>query len=139
MQDPRSATIIKTAREWIGTEYRHQHHAKGIACDCLGLVIGVGIELGYIPNIYEIDPELKNYGMEPYGMMVPLFQKYGVEIPVSEFGAGHVLLFKIRRETQHCGIATDIGVIHAYQTLPVTEHGLNEQWHNRITHAFKFP
>lgn len=138
-KDPRSETIIATARGWIGTEYRHQHHAKAIACDCLGLVLGVAIELGYIHNIYESDPELKGYGTEPYGLMVPLFQRYCEEIPVSEFQAGHILLFKIRRETQHCGIATNIGVIHAYQTLPVTEHGLSELWQNRITHAFKFP
>ncbi len=34
--------IIAEARSWIGTPYRHQASLKGVGCDCLGLVRGVG-------------------------------------------------------------------------------------------------
>ena len=42
--------IMTEVREWIGTPYQHQGRAKGFACDCLGLVIGV------YSNVYNLLP-----------------------------------------------------------------------------------
>ena len=33
--------IVQSAREWIGTPYRHQASVRGAGADCLGLVRGV--------------------------------------------------------------------------------------------------
>ena len=33
--------VVKEARTWIGTPFVHQGRTKGLACDCLGLMIGV--------------------------------------------------------------------------------------------------
>jgi len=35
------AEILRAARRWIGTPYRHQASLRGAGCDCLGLVRGV--------------------------------------------------------------------------------------------------
>lgn len=52
-------TIIATARGWLGTPYRHQGRKKGVGVDCIGLIWGVGGELGIgatIPANYSISP-----------------------------------------------------------------------------------
>ena len=33
--------VMRSARSWLGTPYRHQGARKGVGCDCLGLVRGV--------------------------------------------------------------------------------------------------
>ena len=43
--------VVAAARAWIGTPYRHQASAKGVGCDCLGLVRGVYAEIvGRVPE-----------------------------------------------------------------------------------------
>ena len=41
----RRAEIVRAARSWIGTPYRHQASLKGVGCDCLGLLRGVWREV----------------------------------------------------------------------------------------------
>ena len=38
--------VVCEARTWLGTPFHHQARAKGEACDCAGLVIGVARALG---------------------------------------------------------------------------------------------
>ncbi|MDZ7822832.1 MAG: phage BR0599 family protein [Ahrensia sp.] len=38
--------VVRAARSWIGTPYRHQGTLKHVGCDCLGLVLGSLSELG---------------------------------------------------------------------------------------------
>lgn len=40
--------IIAEAREWIGTPFKLQAAKKKVGCDCIGLVVGVGKEVGLI-------------------------------------------------------------------------------------------
>jgi len=142
MIEVRAAEIIKTAKAWIGTPYQHQASIRQIGSDCLGLVSGVAIDLKYLPkDFYKIDPETIGYGRQPYGKLVPLFQKYCEEIGIDELSAGHIIIFRIKKEPQHCGIFIgDNRLIHAYQTVPfVVEHEMTEEWQNRITNIFRFP
>lgn len=37
--------ILKEAREWIGTPYQHHQRLKGVGVDCVGLIVGVGLNL----------------------------------------------------------------------------------------------
>lgn len=41
-------TVILEARTWLDTPYRHQHRAKGIGVDCIGLIWGVGEAAGVL-------------------------------------------------------------------------------------------
>lgn len=43
--------IVALARSWLGTPYHHQMSAKGLGCDCLGLVRGLWRER------YGVEPE----------------------------------------------------------------------------------
>jgi NlpC/P60 family putative phage cell wall peptidase len=44
--------VLAIAGTWVGTPYRHQGSAKGVGCDCLGLVRGIWREL------YGAEPEV---------------------------------------------------------------------------------
>ena len=37
----RPELVVKAARAWLGTPYRHQASTLGAGCDCLGLLRGV--------------------------------------------------------------------------------------------------
>jgi hypothetical protein len=52
---PRSTPelIVEAARSWVGTPFMHQQSLKGVGVDCVGVILGVGRELG----ILEISPE----------------------------------------------------------------------------------
>ncbi|NDC56413.1 MAG: hypothetical protein EBZ69_06345 [Alphaproteobacteria bacterium] len=34
--------IVREAREWINTPFKHQGALKGVACDCIGLIKAIG-------------------------------------------------------------------------------------------------
>ena len=42
--------LVACARGWIGTPYVHQHRTRGHAVDCVGLIIGAGLEAGVLPT-----------------------------------------------------------------------------------------
>ncbi len=138
--------IVETARTWLGTPYLHQASVKNIGSDCLGLIRGVGAELGYLPaNLPQIDPRVVGYGSHPYGLMVPLMKEYLDEADRNNPQIGSVLIFRIRDEPQHCAIVSDIKpdgtiyMIHAYQTHPfVVECLIADLWQKRITHIFDY-
>ena len=43
--------VLRSARSFLGTPYRHQGSRRGVGCDCLGLVRGVWRE------VYGAEPE----------------------------------------------------------------------------------
>lgn len=81
--------IIETARDWIGTPYKHHQSSKGVACDCVGFIIGVGKELDYPV------PDFPNYYRSPEGN--ELINKLGSvleAIDPDDSKVGDVLVFK---------------------------------------------
>ena len=135
-------SIIRSARGWIGTPYRHQASLRGIGCDCLGLVRGVWREV--------VGPEPEAPG--PYAAdwaeadgverMALAGARHFTPVPVEEFAAGDVLLFRWREGLPAClaGIATSAdAMIHAHDGASVCEVHLGSQWRRRIAYAFAFP
>lgn len=125
--------IIKTAREWIDTPYHHQARLRGVGVDCIGLVIGVCWELKLI------DFDYNNYNRTPDStMMMQIIQEHCTSTDTPE--AGDLLVFRIRRNPQHCGLMTDTGIIHAYESVgKVVEHPLDKWWSDRIVGSFILP
>lgn len=53
---------------------------------------------------------------------------------------GDVLLFSIKGSPQHLGMATDVGIIHAYQSVGrVAEHSFDKTWQRRLVGVFRWP
>lgn len=128
------AQVIESARACHGTLYHHQGRLKGVGLDCIGLVMHVCKDLG----LGEF--EEKGYGRVPDGQLL----KRRIEehcTPLPEMVPGALLLFRIRTDPQHCGIATDSGkFIHAYQgCYYVAEGTLDSRWSKRIVQVYALP
>lgn len=134
--------IVKIARKWIGTPYRHQASAKGIGTDCLGLVRGVWREvIGAEPaTVPPYTPDWAEALAEE--QLLNAAREYLDEIPIGDAMAGDVLLFRmgLGHPAKHCAIITDVDrIIHAYWGRTVCETRLVPWWKRRIAAAFRFP
>lgn len=128
--------VVAAARSYAYVKYHHQGRSRwGI--DCIGLVIAVCRDL----KLGEYD--FTAYSREPDGVtLIGEISRYCT--PITDFGVGDLLVFRLRALPQHCGIVTDLpdglGLIHAYQTIgKVAEHNLTDWWHERIVAGFRLP
>lgn len=145
------ADIVEAARQWSGTPYRHQAAARGVGCDCLGLVRGVwrelmGTEPAHVPP-YSSD-WAEAGGQET---MFEAGRRFMVEIQPEDARAGDMLLFRWRDgvPAKHVAILTEVcdrlgtgpaRIIHAYDAAGfVAEGNLAREWRRRIVAAFVFP
>lgn len=131
--------IIETARSYLGTPFHHQGRVKGVGVDCVGLLVGVGRELGLQVHDY------KGYSRRPDG--VTLKRELAKSLDVVEGGAnaeavlGDVLVFWILRPDlpTHAAILTDKGMIHTYADVgKVVEHWMDGTWRERLDSVYRF-
>lgn len=137
--------VVKAARAWIGTPYRHQAARRGAGTDCLGLVRGIWRDL------YGQEPEaVPAYSMdwsEPSGdeKLWHAARRHLREIPMDEPKPGDVILFRMRAGSvaKHLGIVTENApagaFVHAYFGHGVVESPLSTPWRRRIVARFEFP
>lgn len=136
---PTRAQVVECARSWIGTPWKHQQRLKGEACDCAGLVIGVGAE------VFGIRAQIPPYGHTPHnGMLEKIVSEHMVRKHVSRMLPGDVLLLSWEREPHHMAIVSDIdgalGIVHAWVDMrKIVEHVIDDQWRARIRAVFEFP
>jgi NlpC/P60 family putative phage cell wall peptidase len=127
--------FVAEARSWIGTPYQHQGRLKGIACDCIGLVICTAQALG-LTRENPID-----YGKRPDGRLRFSLEQHVEPIPTSEAQAADILLFQWNAVPLHVAIMTDgEHMIHAY--LPnrkVVESRIDERIRRQLEAAYHVP
>jgi cell wall-associated NlpC family hydrolase len=110
------ADVIAEARSWIGTPYAHQHRAKGIGADCLGLLIGCCRNLGLVAPDFDVN----GYARKPDGVtLVTRCDEYMDPVREDDVKPGHVLVIAFKKEPQHIGILADylyggFSLIHAF-------------------------
>jgi NlpC/P60 family putative phage cell wall peptidase len=135
--------VVRIARDWIGTPYRHQGTTKGVGCDCLGLIRGVW------RTLYGIEPETPG----PYGtdwaersgeerLLMAAERHCGPCMSRGCMQPGDLLLFRWRAgmAAKHAGILSGPGrFIHAYEQAGVIESALVPGWERRIAGVFRFP
>lgn len=144
-----SALILAEARTWIGTPYRHQSRFKGIGCDCLGLVIGVYVNVyGLLPRK---PPPYTGSWAEETGqeLMLEASREHLIELQsVKEAQPGDVLLFRMfpKRPIKHAAILSTIDpdvdnwkIIHAYSEHSVMETSMITNIGSVCEYAFRFP
>lgn len=136
-----SEDVVRAARLFLGTPYRHQASVAGAGCDCLGLLRGVW------RGLYGSEPE----AMPPYQADIRDSLNAGalreaaerlLEAETGELGAGQVVLFRLHRalEPKHCGILVSANrFIHAQERLGVVEANLTDGWRERVSGQFRFP
>jgi NlpC/P60 family putative phage cell wall peptidase len=135
--------VVRIAREWIGTPYRHQGTTNGVGCDCLGLIRGIW------RTLYGREPEEPG----PYGMdwaersgeerlLDAAARHFGPPIAHRERLPGDLLLFRWRAgmAAKHAGILSGPRhFIHAYEQAGVIESALAPAWERRIAGVFRWP
>ena len=142
----REKKIVRVARAWIGTPYRHQASVQGQGCDCLGLLRGVWREVigaepeavpTYTADWFEMGREERLWAAAARNMRA-------VELDTAR--AGQVVLFRMRagHVAKHLGILarSEVGfetVIHAYTGRGVIETPLTDAWKRKIVAQFQFP
>ncbi len=128
--------IVATARGALGTPFRHQARVLGLGLDCAGLLVHVCQELGLPVE------DVQGYGRNPWnGLLEQAIrrQPFLREVSRQALQPGDVLLMRFSQAPQHVAIATDAGIIHAYEhSGAVVEHRLADVWRARITHVFRF-
>lgn len=142
-----SEEIVETARQWIGTPYRHQAARRGAGTDCLGLVRGVWKDvMGSEP---EAPPAYTRDWSEPQGeerlWQAAIRHLRAQELVLEGLDPGDVILFRMRSGSvaKHLGIVSNTGAqrafVHAYEKYGVVESPLSRPWQRRIVARFKFP
>lgn len=135
---------VAEARTWLGTPYQHQQRTKGLAVDCVGLLIGVGHGLGLTGEGFEFT----GYARSADGVtLMRLARLYMVELPLDVTPRpGMVVVIATDLHPHHAGILCDyrgsgIGIIHASDRADpprVVEHRLVQSMNFRITGLFDF-
>jgi NlpC/P60 family putative phage cell wall peptidase len=130
--------ILKEAREWLGTRWMHQQSIKGAACDCIGLVRGVGSSLGLLPKNYlSMAARFQGYGRRPDGRLLSVLDMFLDKVEVNL--PGDVFLMEFDKNPQHVGFFTDTGIIHAHvMCKKVVEHRIDKVWQDRIIGIYRF-
>jgi len=137
-----SAQIVREARSWIGTPYRHQASVKGAGTDCLGLLRGVwralyGAEPEAIPAYSRDWDEISKFDI-----LRSAAERHLVLRHDGRAQEGDVILFRMRRGAvaKHLGICSGADrFVHAYAGHGVVESALSEPWLRRVDGVFAFP
>ena len=145
--------IVAVARSWLGTPYHHQATAKGVGCDCLGLLRGVYTELyGRPPQ--EPSPYSRDLA-EATGTetLIEAARRHLIERARDQpFAPGDAVIFRLRAGAmaKHCAIISSTPgtpstsgagwrMIHAFENGPVSKVTLCSWWRRRIAAAFSWP
>lgn len=158
MSNPSPNQIVESARSWLGTRYVHQARGpKGPegGVDCVGLLIGVSVELGLIDSGY--DPT--GYSWETDGsqlrkelsrwadLVTNVSSPMGLDFWERYIRPGDIAVFKVTGLPQHTAFLSEIdygvsgkapGIIHAYNpSRKVIEHSLDERWVRRMIELWR--
>lgn len=138
--------ILNEAREWSGTPYRHQASLKGIGCDCVGLITGVGVAVGVLDITSDQIKAYSNYGRLPNPKrMRELLYQYLDPISKDESDIGDIAWIQWRDGLpMHLAIIGEHGgrrtLIHALGDIgKVTEHGMSQEWEDRTLSYWRYP
>ena len=119
------------ARQYLGVKFHHQGRQPW-ALDCAGLLILAARDIGREGN------DLKGYSRIPDGVTLQAILNSQLKRVFRKPKPNDILLLRFRKNPQHIAIATDIGIIHSYESIGhVVEHGLDEKWIKRIVAVYE--
>ena len=138
--------VIREAREWISTPYRHQAACKGAGADCVGLIRGVGFAVGVLPRRDADWKRFNAYGRLPSPTrMAEGMRTFLVPIERGTEQPGDIAWLEWRANLpMHLAILADHNgrrtLIHSLSDFKkVVEHGLTAEWEARISSWWRYP
>ncbi|WP_417319812.1 NlpC/P60 family protein [Emcibacter sp.] len=138
--DPLRKKAILAARFCVESLFRHKGRIPGKMAgeglDCVGLVLYVGRQIGYVmedwpyytavPRPGQLESAAREAGLQP--------------VARDHLKPGDIVLIRPGRHVQHAGILTERGLIHADARLGrVVEQSLSAFDAGQITHHFRYP
>lgn len=140
MTEPRpEPRVVASARQWLGTPYRHQSSTRGAGCDCLGLIRGVWRDV-FGDEPAPVPPYTPDWS-EPQGEE-RLWDAARRLLRPGTGGPGDLLLFRMRAGSvaKHLGIQSQGGeaprFIHSMSRHGVLESPLSGPWAARVVARF---
>lgn len=106
---------VEIARSYVNTPYHHQGRLKYHGVDCVGLLVCVAREVGYIDENWDI----LGYDSQPDGIsLMKYMREVFSEIPKEEMQPGDFISVSFDKYPQHVGILGDykyggLSLIHA--------------------------
>lgn len=140
------AQIVAEARRWVGTPYHHQARLRGVGVDCVGLIIGVGTELGILECNERTLRPWAGYARTPN----PERMRAGLAAHLVQIGASEALVGDIAwmewrdQMPMHLGIMGEedgrLTLIHAAGDIgECVEHDIDDEWAGRIVGWWRYP
>ena len=132
--------LISQARLWNGTPYHDQAHTRGVGCDCVGLFVGLGSELG----IWLISDD--EYPVEPTGEEMLSFLQLNCTPTgarsLDETTPADIVAMTMRSTPgpHHLVLRSEHGIIHAFGDM-VREEPLfgRQRFHSAWRHKEVLP
>jgi NlpC/P60 family putative phage cell wall peptidase len=143
------ADVVKAARTYVGTPFRHQGRIRDLAIDCVGLVLCVGEDLGLVDRagvpFHRLD--YPDYAAQPTDRFVleELRRRAIVKPAGAPLEPGDLLAIRVPSLPCHAAVVADragqLYMIHAYDSGPrqCVEHILSPAWRSRAVGVFQFP
>jgi len=139
--------IVVEARGWIGTRWVHQASVKGVGVDCVGLALGVGINLDLFAGVDLNAPviqEILAYGREPTtAQLIAGCEAFAAPIE-GAIQVGDIALFTFNGQVSHLAIVGEYphgghSLIHAFiGSRKVSENRFDESWTSRFACAYRY-
>lgn len=138
--------IVAAARSWVGTRYSHQQRLKQVGVDCVGLILGVGLELGIMGSDTDrLFARFRGYSRVPN----PRRMQEGMELfldptPLTAHTPGAVGWLQWRDDLpMHLAVmATFEGrptMIHSYKEAgKCVEHDFDQVWESRLNSIWSY-
>lgn len=131
MNTEMSDRVISVANKWIGTPFHGQGRQRQVGCDCIGLILGIGHEVGAASLtgkslIYCNSTEYDS--MQDSRMLLDEMPRHFITITDSP-QPGSILLIKLGIHTYHLCIYNHQYIIHACSIAQkVISQTLPTQW-----------
>ena len=137
--------LADAAKGYIGTPWHHQGRKKGIGIDCVGLLIGVAKEIGFIVRDREGYPLYPN---DVSSMLLEIFDEHKLK-RTDEVKKGNILAFCFGKAKfpSHVGVVVEGGeMVHAMnfksksmKLYTVRQHIYNGPWIGRTHSIWEVP
>lgn len=128
--------VLLYARETLETKWHHQGRLVGVGIDCVGVISHIATRDGLEFNDYT------QYSKHPNPTeFIQRLEQSGVLERHDRFEVGAIAVFWIRHrdEPTHIGLITDLGLLHANQSMGrVREHAMVQFWSERVHSLWRF-
>lgn len=131
--DNEGAAVVKMAREYLGTPFKHQGRLKGVGIDCIGVVMDIAHRRGLT------DYDRTNYTRETVpGELEAALDFLFVRVRRQPRAADIVLFEDPETGRAHVGIWTGSGMIHARAGRDVREHRVDRAMRKKIKGVYQW-